>query len=170
MRNARAAVDSLTSAMPASMTQKDPPGEGHTSDTDVAIREVAVGGCPAEALREAIRRSGEGPWKDSVGRAGGVLLRDCELGHTRRLTRHGPARRRRPARCRAAELLQLVLDQCGELMRVRQRVRVGIAAEEELLPVAHHPDRERVPLGDGNDRVDLLELAAQEIQRSSRRG
>jgi hypothetical protein len=64
------------------------------------------------------------------------------------------------ARRRAAELLQLGLDQRGEFVGVRQRVRVGIAAEEELLAVADHPDRERMALGDGDDRVDLLELAA----------
>ena len=38
-------------------------------------------------------------------------------------------------------------------MNLRQRVRVGVAAEEELLAVADHADRERVALGDRDDRV-----------------
>src|SRR5215204_1819911 len=65
------------------------------------------------------------------------------------------------ARRGAAELLQLGLDQCGELVDLRQRVRVGVAAEEELLAVADHADRERVALGDRDDGVDLFELASQ---------
>jgi hypothetical protein len=40
------------------------------------------------------------------------------------------------ARRRTAELLQLGLDQRGELIDLRQCVGVGVAAEEELLAVA----------------------------------
>src|SRR4051812_36818867 len=58
---------------------------------------------------------------------------------------------------RTAELPQLRLDQRGEPMDLRQRVGIGVAAEEELLAVTDHSDRERMARGNGDDGVDLFE-------------
>jgi hypothetical protein len=97
----------------------------------------------------------------------GIVIVEVSLLHLSREGRRGSASggatRASPAGARraAAELMQLGLDQRGELKALRQRVRVGIAAEEELLAVADHSDRERVALGNGDDRVDLFELASQ---------
>src|SRR3954465_15844611 len=73
-------------------------------------------------------------------------------------------------RGRPGELVQLSLDQPGQLIDLWQRVRVGVAAEEKLLAIAHHPNRERMTLDDRHDGVDLFELAAQQVERPSRGG
>jgi len=57
-----------------------------------------------------------------------------------------------------AERAQLGLEQAGEVADLGERVRVGVAAEEQLVSIADHPDGQRVPVGDGHDRVDLLQL------------
>ena len=64
---------------------------------------------------------------------------------------------------------ELGLEQIGQLVDLGQRLGIGVAAEEEIAAVAGHADRERVALRDRDDRVDLLERAAQQEQRPARR-
>ena len=64
----------------------------------------------------------------------------------------------RPGEAEARGLSSSASNRRAEQVDLRQRVRVGIAAEEEHSAVADHADRQRVTLCDGNDRVDLFEL------------
>src|SRR5215204_883980 len=58
----------------------------------------------------------------------------------------------------------------GEPVDVRERLLVGVQAEARLTVDGRHPDREGVALGERDDGVDGLELAAQHVEGLRRTG
>ena len=75
-----------------------------------------------------------------------------------------PARRAdvtcRPlAAARARERRDLPVQEARHLVHLAQRLRVGVRPEEHVVPVAEHPDRQGVLLGDRDHRYASLSSA-----------
>ena len=80
--------------------------------------------------------------------------------------RPGPRPCSPPRAARSSDSLSAVGDQVDVL----HRVVVGQQAEVDAAVVAHDRDRERVVLGQEGDREDVLELAAEHVERDLRAG
>ena len=68
------------------------------------------------------------------------------------------------------QLVERLVEALGEQVGVGQRLAIGVDAEEGLVADRRHPDRERVAVGERHDRIGLLELAAEHVQRLARPG